>query len=149
VFVADTNVLVYAADDAAPEQEICRRILEEWRAGTTPWYVTWSIAYEFLRVVTHPRVLRRPRSSIEAWSFLAAVLASPSCGVLTSTGRHADTLGQVLDERGTALAGNILHDVHTAVLMREHGVRRIVTRDTDFHRFPFLEVVDPLASPPR
>jgi len=24
------------------------------------------------------------------------------------------------------------------------GVRRIVTRDTDFHRFPFLETVDPL-----
>ena len=28
--------------------------------------------------------------------------------------------------------------------MREHGVRRIYTRDTDFHRLPFLEVVDPL-----
>jgi predicted nucleic acid-binding protein len=28
--------------------------------------------------------------------------------------------------------------------MREHGVGRIVTRDRDFHRFAFLEVVDPL-----
>jgi predicted nucleic acid-binding protein len=28
--------------------------------------------------------------------------------------------------------------------MREHGVRRIYTRDTDFHRFPFIEVADPL-----
>jgi hypothetical protein len=28
--------------------------------------------------------------------------------------------------------------------MREHGIRRIITRDTDFHRFPFLEPVDPL-----
>ena len=27
--------------------------------------------------------------------------------------------------------------------MREHGIRRIYTRDVDFHRFPFLEVVDP------
>ena len=32
--------------------------------------------------------------------------------------------------------------------MREHGSRRIGTRDTDFHRFPFLEPVDPLSSPP-
>ena len=42
-------------------------------------------------------------------------------------------------------------DAHTAVLMREHGIRCIVTRDTDFHRFPFLESVDPLTeggSPP-
>jgi len=27
--------------------------------------------------------------------------------------------------------------------MREHGIRRIYTRDTDFHRFPFLEPIDP------
>jgi predicted nucleic acid-binding protein len=42
------------------------------------------------------------------------------------------------------LRGNILHDAHTAVLMREHGIRRICTRDVDFHRFSFLEVVDPM-----
>ena len=44
------------------------------------------------------------------------------------------------------LAGNILHDVPTAVLMREHGIREILTRDTDFHRFPFLKVTDPVAA---
>jgi len=38
-----------------------------------------------------------------------------------------------------------MHDVHTAVLMREHGIREICTRDTDFHRFPFLKVIDPVA----
>jgi len=42
------------------------------------------------------------------------------------------------------LRGNLMHDVHTAVLMREHGIRRIYTRDTDFHRFPFIEPLDPL-----
>jgi len=35
-------------------------------------------------------------------------------------------------------------DTHTAVLMREHGIARICTRDTDFNQFPFLEVIDPL-----
>lgn len=40
--------------------------------------------------------------------------------------------------------GDVLHDTHTAILMREHGIRRVCTRDTGFHRFPFLEVVDPL-----
>jgi predicted nucleic acid-binding protein len=28
--------------------------------------------------------------------------------------------------------------------MREHGVRRICTRDTDFHRYGFLEPIDPM-----
>jgi predicted nucleic acid-binding protein len=34
----------------------------------------------------------------------------------------------------------------TAVLMREHGIQRIITRDSDFHRFSFVQVVDPLAA---
>jgi uncharacterized protein len=146
VFVVDTNVLVYAADDGAPEQEVCRALIESWRSETPPWYLTWNIAYEFLRVVTHPRVLRRPWTTVDAWAFIEAVLAAPSCEMLTSTDRHPATLRAVLQERGTTLAGNVLHDTHTAVLMREHGLRRIITRDTDFHRFPFLEVVDPLDS---
>ncbi len=35
-------------------------------------------------------------------------------------------------------------DVRTVALMREHGVRRIHTADTDFLQFPGIEVVDPL-----
>ncbi len=27
----------------------------------------------------------------------------------------------------------------------EHGIRRIYARDANFHRSPFLEVIDPLA----
>jgi len=46
------------------------------------------------------------------------------------------------------LAGNLWHDAETAVLMREHGIRRICTRDTDFHRFPFVEAVDPMTAEP-
>jgi predicted nucleic acid-binding protein len=37
-------------------------------------------------------------------------------------------------------------DALTAILMREHGIRRICTRDMDFHQFAFLEVIDPLRS---
>lgn len=146
MFVIDTNVLVYAANAAAAEHGPCRAWLERCRQDPTPWHVTWSIVYEFLRVTTHPRVLRPPRTSREAWSFVAALLASPGCSVLSATPRHASVLQALLDEVGSSVSGNLLHDLHTVVLMREHGLRRIVTRDTDFHRFPDLEVIDPLRS---
>ena len=42
------------------------------------------------------------------------------------------------------LAGNLISDLHIAALMREHGIKTIYTRDSDFQRFPFLEVRDPL-----
>ncbi|MGH8569900.1 MAG: type II toxin-antitoxin system VapC family toxin [Gammaproteobacteria bacterium] len=64
-------------------------------------------------------------------------------GVLAPTQQHAEVAGQLIAEL-PHLSGNVLHDAHTAILMREHGISRICTRDTDFHRFPFLEVVDPL-----
>lgn len=57
--------------------------------------------------------------------------------------RHTAILQGVLEELPD-IRGNLVHDLHTAVLMREHGISRIHTRDTDFHRFPFLRVVDPL-----
>jgi predicted nucleic acid-binding protein len=62
---------------------------------------------------------------------------------LVATTRHAAVAAQVLAEL-PELSGNLLHDAHTAILLREHGVKQICTRDTDFARFPFLEVIDPL-----
>jgi toxin-antitoxin system PIN domain toxin len=147
VFLVDTNVLVYAADQDSPHHEACHRLVRESRDRASAWYVTWGICYEFLRVVTHPRVFRQPWSAAEAWSFVDALLASPFLGILVPGERHREAAAQVLGEL-PHLAGNLMHDAHTAVLMREHGVRVIYTRDTDFHRFPFLELVDPVASRP-
>lgn len=62
---------------------------------------------------------------------------------LDPTGQHAEVLGKVFQEM-PHIAGGIMHDLHVAVLMREHGIRQIYTFDTDFHRYPFLEVIDPL-----
>jgi toxin-antitoxin system PIN domain toxin len=147
MFVVDTNVLVYAADASAPEHDRCRSLLEGWRRRNGAWYLTWGICYEFLRVVTHPRVLRRPWTMAAGVQFLAAVQDSPALDFLIPTDRHSRVLADVVAEV-SALSGNIVHDTHTAVLMREHGIRRICTRDTDFHRFAFLEPVDPLNDEP-
>lgn len=143
MFVVDTNVLVYAADVHSPEHNPCRGLLDDARGRSLPWYLTWGVVYEFLRVVTHPRVFRRPWSAVDAWRFVEAILAAPAAGVLVQTSRHAAVAAATIDEM-PALRGNLLHDAHTAILMREHGVRRIFTRDTDFQRFAFVEVCDPL-----
>ena len=145
MIAVDTNILVYAADTHSPFHNRCRGWLESKRAAPEAWYTTWSILYAFLRVTTHPKVMRRPWSVEVAWRFVSALLASPGLEVLVPTERHAQVAGGVLAEFPD-LAGNILHDAHTAILLREHGVARICTRDTDFNRFTFLEVVDPLRS---
>jgi hypothetical protein len=121
---------------------VCNAWIERRRVQPDAWYVTWSILYEFMRVATHPRVLRKPWSAGQAISFVSALLTSPGLGVLVATERHADVAARVVGELPW-LAGNLIHDAHTAILMREHGVSRICTRDADFHRFPFVEVFEP------
>jgi len=143
VLAVDTNVLVYAADAHSQFHADCRRWLDRQRSRTGAWYVSWPIVYEFLRVATHPRIMRQPWTAPKAWEFVTSLLASPGISVLVPTQRHADVASEVFSEL-PYLAGNILHDAHTAILMREHGIRQNCTRDTDFSRFPFLEIIDPL-----
>ena len=85
-------------------------------------------------------------SAASALAFIEAVLASPTHGVLVASERHA-AIARELIGLVPGLAGNLMHDFHTAVLMREHGLVRVYTRDADFRRFPFLEVIDPLQPP--
>jgi toxin-antitoxin system PIN domain toxin len=142
VVVVDTNIFVYAADAGSQWHVKSRDWIEQRRGSPDAWYVTWPILYEFMRVTTHPRVMRRPWTVAGAWAFVSALLASPGLGVLTATERHADVAAQVIAELPW-LAGNLIHDAHTAILMREHGIGKICTRDADFRRFAFLEVVEP------
>lgn len=145
-FLVDTNVLVYAANRDCAEHAAARSALQGWLLGSTPWTVTWGIVYEFLRIVTHPRVFRRPLSADEALSFLNPILASDVVSVLVPTERHEALLRETIGEFG-APAGNIFHDLHTAALMREHGVTEIMTADVDFRKFAFLTVTDPVHVP--
>ncbi len=141
--VVDTNILLYAADKESAFHAPCRTFIEHLRADAVPSYLTWSICYEFLRVSTHHRVFHSPWTVDAAWSFVEVLLASPDFDLLTETARHQSVLGQTLSELPD-LSGNVLHDVHTAVLMRENGISEICTRDSDFVRFPFLTILDPL-----
>lgn len=140
----DTNVLVHAVNESSPAHEACNELLERSRVENAAWFLTWSVIYEFLRVVTHPRVLRHPLTGPQAWARVREFLLSPSLSILVATQRHTAVASEVIAST-PLLSGNLMHDAHTAILMREHGVRRIYTRDTDFHRFPFLEPIDPLA----
>ncbi len=143
MLVFDTNILVYAADEDSPFHLACRNLVVSAREDPSPAYLSWNVCYEFLRVTTHIRAPVTPWSTDQAWAFLSILLESPGFQLLTPTRRHAEVLGSTLEELPD-LRGNICHDLHTAVLMRENGVSRICTRDTDFHQFPFLSFVDPL-----
>jgi toxin-antitoxin system PIN domain toxin len=144
-FLVDTNVLVYLAHTASPEHSQVKQSLSDRLANGAPWCLTWGIVYEFLRVATHPRVFARPMTAPEAVQFINGLLERDEVSVLMPTERHWATFQKTVAELARP-AGNLFHDIETAVLAREHGVPEIITADTDFLQFSFLKVTSPLRS---
>jgi len=89
------------------------------------------------------RASRGDADSLARVSFIEVLLVSPSLSVLAHDVTHHEHLAAII-RRVPDIRGNLLHDTHTVALMREHGLRVIYTRDADFHRFPEIEVRDPL-----
>jgi uncharacterized protein len=146
VIGVDANVLIYAINRDHPASDGCEAVLRGVAGpdgAIEPVLLPWSVVYEFLRVVTHPRVLRAPLAMDQAWGFVEDLMARDHVHVVAAGSGHASVAARVLAAPG--VRGNLVHDAHIAAVLVEHGVRRISTRDQDFRRFPRIEVVDPLA----
>jgi toxin-antitoxin system PIN domain toxin len=141
--VIDTNILLYAANEACPEHGDCRRFLLQSAEGGDTCFLPENVIYEFLRVGTHPRVFPKPLRASEALKFLDALISIANFKILGATQNHWKSLEALVGELGQP-AGNFFFDVHTAALMREHGIRRIASADMDFAKFSGLDVVNPV-----
>jgi len=140
----DTNILIHAEVESSERHGPALKILQGLAEGALPWAIPWPCIYEFLRVVTHPRVFHPPVPLNIALQDLRKVLASPSLFLLAETARHASVLDQVISQSGAM--GNLIHDAHIVALCLEHGVSEIITGDRDFTRFAGLKVINPFAA---
>ena len=141
----DADILAFAINRFAPEHPRATRVVEDLVNGERPWALPWPVVHDLLRFVTHPHAVARPLRPSDAWGFLGLVVASPMVRMLGPTERHAQTLVEVL---GSAPAERGLPSgLETAVILREHGVRELLSADAAMRRYPFLAVVDPLRPP--
>ncbi len=141
----DTNLLVYARREELAEHAAARALLIRLAEGDDPWALAWPCVYEFLRVVTHPRVFDPPTAMVSALEDLESLLASPSLVLLGEGPAHAGHLRRMVEGGGTV--GNLVHDAHIAALAVEHGATELWTADRDFARFPGLRIRNPLQQP--
>jgi Predicted nucleic acid-binding protein, contains PIN domain len=140
VKAVDTNVLVYSEIVSSHHHRVARRLLTDLAEGMAPWAIPWPCVYEFLRVVTHPRVFSPPVPLAIALHDLDQILASPTLVMLSETDRHREVMTTVVRESG--VTGNLVHDAHIAALCIEHGVSELITGDRDFSRFA-VRITDP------
>lgn len=137
----DVNVLLYASNTGAAEHEKARAFLDARPGDPDLCCLTWPTLMAYQRIATHPSIFDRPLSPEAAWGNIVQLLRLPRVMVLTENDAFASIYTSVT--RGKAIRGNLVPDAHLAALLQLHGVRRLYSKDSDFRKFEFLEVVDP------
>lgn len=142
----DASILAFAANRGTPEHARAALVVETLMAGDAPWALPWPAVHEFLALVTHRLAVARPLRPEDAWGFVEVLAASPSLRFVGATERHGDVTREViasLAARGAGLPAGL----EVAVVLREHGVRELISADAGMRRFAFLDVRDPLHGP--
>jgi toxin-antitoxin system PIN domain toxin len=141
VIAVDTNVLVYAHRPEVPEHDAARSALRRLLVASESWGVPWTVAYEFLSVVTQPRIWMEPTTpdgalaALAAWGDQGAVFLPEGSG-------HRTVLARLL--HAAPVRGGRVFDARVAATCLDHGVRELWSVDRDFGRFAGLRVVNPL-----
>jgi len=143
MMLVDANLLLYAANRAAPEHERARAWLDAQLSGSAKVGLPWPSVLAFVRIASSPVALRSPVTPARAWQQVAAWLAAPPAWVPAPTERHADVLRAYLD--APWMTSRLVPDAHLAALAVEHGLT-LCSSDGDFTRFPGLTLLNPLAA---
>lgn len=140
----DTGVLAAAINRFAPEHPRASRVVDLLVHGDRPWALPWLVVHEVVRRVSHPHHVARPLPAADALGFFEPLLGSPRVVTLAAGPRHAAALAEVL---AMLPAGPPPPGLELAAVLREHGVREVLSADRGLRAFPFLEVRDPLHGP--
>ena len=144
MIAVDTNILVYAHRRESREHQTAAAVLRQLAEGDAVWAIPWPCCYEFLSVVTNPRIWRDNASTPEqAWRQFAAWTAAPSSRLIGETADFTELLGRFAQR--PRVLGGIIHDARIAAICVAHGVEELLTRDRDFSLFPELRTRNPIA----
>jgi toxin-antitoxin system PIN domain toxin len=144
VILVDANLLLYAANRAAPEHEVARPWLDDRLNGATRIGLPWPSILAFVRLASNPAILRQPVPPAVAWRQVQEWLACEAAWIPLPGARHAEVFGRLLEHR--FVTSRLVPDAHLAALAIEHGLT-LCSTDGDFAKFPGLKWENPLAAP--
>jgi uncharacterized protein len=138
----DTNILVYAHREDSPWHAAAYQRIEVLAQRRAAWAIPWPCIFEFLAIVTHPRIYDPPTPLLLALEQIDAWLESPSLLLLSEPEGFWPGLRSLV--AAGKLMGPQIHDARIAALCLVHGIKELWTADRDFSRFPGLTKRNPL-----
>jgi len=140
-YSVDPKILLYASDESSRHHEVAAAFLAERPNDPEIFCLTWPTLMAYVRIATHPRIFSYPLAPQEALCNVAALMGLPRVRVMSEEEGFLEVYHDVCGEH--AARGNQVPDAHLAALLRQHGVSTLYTADTDFRKFPFLDVRNP------
>lgn len=135
----DTNILI----DLLVKSQKDHSVVFEWfEKNRDSLAMTHTNIAEALRLLTHPRVFPSPLRLNRAVDLLQDFIESFDVRILEEDGDWWLQLKDLVREIN-ALRGNEIFDARIALTLRFNGIKDIVTRDADFEKYHFLNVVRP------
>jgi len=130
--IVDVNVLVYAHREDASDHRQYRKWLEEWINADAAFGMNDLVLSGFVRVVTHPRVFKKPTPTRRALEFADVIRSRPNCVPVNPGRGHWEIFSRLCRDAGAK--GNLVPDAFLAALAIESGSEWITT-DRDYSRF--------------
>ena len=146
-YSVDANILLYASDTSSEWHRPAKDFLEGRVSDPDILCLTWPVLLAYQRIATHPGIFARPLPPDTAWANVCQLLSLPRAAIVTENENFADDYQRVA--AGVVATGNLVPDAQVATILLQHGVRRIYSADTDFRKFDFLEVINPLGGKTR
>ena len=141
-FSLDVNILLYASDQASPHYLTASGFLAECAAGQEICYLAWPTLMSYLRMTTHPRIFSQPLSPLEALKNIHGLLSLPHVRTISEGAGFLDVYQEIT--RNMPVRGNLVPDAQLAALLRQHDIPTLYSADTDFRKFAWLTVRNPL-----
>ena len=141
MILIDANLLIYAIDADSPHHSSARPWLEKVLSDTNRVGLAWVVVLAFIRITTHPNIMRTPLTPEQALAYVASWIERPCTKMIVPDEQHWTVLSSLLKQTGTA--GNLTTDAHIAALALTQGYT-VYSADNDFNRFPGINYINPL-----
>ena len=142
MLLPDVNVLIYAhRTDASADHAAFAEWLTKLASGYEPFALSSLALSGVVRIVTNPRIFRRPSTHDEVFGFIAELVGRPNARVVHPGPSHLEIFEDLC--RRSSAAGKLVADAQHAAVAVEHGCT-LITTDSDFDRFPGLRWRHPL-----
>lgn len=142
MLLPDVNVLIYAhREDSTREHADYAAWLTRLATGVEPFALSVLSLAAVVRIVTNPRIFRRPSTLDEVFDFIGELRKRPTARVVAPGPKHLEILEDLC--RTANVTGKLSADAQHAAVAIEHGCT-LVTTDSDFDRFPGLRWQHPL-----